>query len=201
MIVSDVLDWVLVWDHALFFWINNGWANPFCDVVGGGATWLGNGVVLAAIVLPVLWTLDRHRFWQHVLVLGLALALSGMIGHLLKVLVHRPRPLKDMADLIAAHQVYIHILWQPLRENSMPSGRAHTAFAVATSLGLLYRRWVLLFFALATLTGLSRVYVGAHYPSDVIVGAFIGISGAVVASMVYGRWRRGRDSCGWSERQ
>lgn len=187
---------LLAWDRALFFWINNGWANPFCDVIVGGATWLGNAGVLAVIVLPTLWALDRPRFWQNTFILALALAFSGMAAHLLKALVHRPRPLKDMADLIAAGQVSIHVLWQPLRENSMPSGHAHTVFAVATTLAFLYRRWVLLFFALATLTGLSRVYVGAHYPSDVIAGACIGVSGAVVVHTVYARWRKGRDGLG-----
>ena len=197
-VVNETLGWVLIWDRALFFWINNGWVNPFCDVIVGGATWLGNAGVLAAIVLPVLWVLDRPRFWQNTIILASAMALSGMASHLLKALVHRPRPLKDMADLIEAHQVYIHVLWQPLRENSMPSGHAHTAFAVATTLGFLYRRWVLLFLALAALTGISRVYVGAHYPSDVIVGTFIGIIGAVVVHIVHTRWLRGREGLGHS---
>ncbi|MBI3810118.1 MAG: phosphatase PAP2 family protein [Nitrospirae bacterium] len=197
-VINEALGWVLIWDRALFFWINDGWANPFCDVVVGGATWLGNAGVLAVIVLPALWALDRRRFWQNAFILVLALVLSGMASHLLKVLVHRPRPLKDMADLIAAGQVSIHVLWQPLRENSMPSGHANTVFAVATSLGFLYRRWIALFLSLAILTGLSRVYVGAHYPSDVIVGAFIGISGAVVVHIVHARWCRGRDGLGHS---
>lgn len=177
----DILAWISVWDRAVFFWINDGWANPISDVVIGGATWLGNGVVLAAITLPAIWTFDRPRFWPHVFLLCLALVLSGLVGHFVKALVHRPRPLKDMADLIVLGQVSIHILWQPLRENSMPSGHAETAFAVATSLGFLYRRWILPFLALAALTGVSRVYVGAHYPSDVIVGSVIGICGAIVA--------------------
>jgi undecaprenyl-diphosphatase len=197
-VINEALGWVLIWDRALFFWINDGWANPVCDVVIGGATWLGNGVVLAAITLPALWTLDRSRFWRHVFLLCLALVLSGVVGHFVKVLVHRPRPLKDMADLIALGQASIHVLWQPLRENSMPSGHANTVFAVAISLGFLYRRWIALFLSLAILTGLSRVYVGAHYPSDVIVGACIGISSAVVAVGVYNRWRRGHDGLGHS---
>jgi len=189
-----MLVWISAWDRAVFFWINDGWANPASDVVIGEATWLGNGVVLAAITLPALWTFDRPRFWPHVFLLCLALVLSGVVGHFVKVLVHRPRPLKDMADLIALGQVSIHILWQPLRENSMPSGHAETAFAVATGLSYLYRRGALIFLPVASWVGLSRVYVGAHYPSDVIVGAFIGTSGAVVAYRVYGRWRRGQDS-------
>ena len=185
----DMLVWISAWDRAVFFWINDGWANPASDVVIGEATWLGNGVVLAAITLPALWTFDRPRFWPHVFLLCLALVLSGVVGHFVKVLVHRPRPLKDMADLIAAGQASIHVMWQPLRENSMPSGHAETAFAVATSLGFLYRRWALMFFSVAVLTGLSRVYVGAHFPTDVVVGALIGVSGAIVSYKVSPRVR------------
>ena len=57
---------------------------------------------------------------------------------------------------------------------SMPSGHAATAFAGAVALTFLWRRAWPAFFLLATAIAYSRVYVGVHYPGDVLVGAFVG---------------------------
>ena len=57
---------------------------------------------------------------------------------------------------------------------SMPSGHAATAFAAATALALLFPRLRLAAYALAALICVSRVYLGVHYVSDVVVGALLG---------------------------
>jgi membrane-associated phospholipid phosphatase len=57
---------------------------------------------------------------------------------------------------------------------SMPSGHAATAFAGAVALAYLWRRGAAWFFLLAAAIAFSRVYVGVHYPGDVLVGAALG---------------------------
>lgn len=57
---------------------------------------------------------------------------------------------------------------------SFPSGHAATAFAGAVSLSYLWRRGAPLFFLLAAAIAFSRVYVGVHYPGDVLAGAALG---------------------------
>jgi membrane-associated phospholipid phosphatase len=62
---------------------------------------------------------------------------------------------------------------------SFPSGHATTAFAVAGAIGLIWpkaRPWLL---GLALLIGLSRILLGAHYPSDVVAGAALGLASAI----------------------
>jgi undecaprenyl-diphosphatase len=69
----------------------------------------------------------------------------------------------------------------------MPSSHAANAFGQAILFGLLYRsvRWPLL--ALAALIAVSRVFVGVHYPADVLVGALLG---ALVALIVVWRFNQ-----------
>lgn len=58
---------------------------------------------------------------------------------------------------------------------SFPSGHAVVFFTIATLIFLLVsRKWGIWFFAFATLMGLARIYVGVHYPLDILVGALIG---------------------------
>lgn len=74
--------------------------------------------------------------------------------------------------------------------SAMPSGHAATAFAAATVIALVHPRlrwWVL---GLATLVAVSRVYLGVHHPSDVLVGAMLGAAVGAVC------WRATR---GWRE--
>jgi undecaprenyl-diphosphatase len=83
----------------------------------------------------------------------------------LKDLVHRPRPFVSHPQI---HPLYV------VHSSSFPAGHAATAFAGAMLLSYLAPTAAPLFFALAVAIGFSRVYVGDHYPGDVLAGAVIG---------------------------
>jgi undecaprenyl-diphosphatase len=183
-----MVDQLLSLDRALFFAINNGLAGPVNDIVIGWATWLGNALVLGTGVIPLLYLIDRKNFRRNLVLVVLTVLLASIIGWTLKHLIDRPRPLKDMADLIAAGKVHIHVLFTPLRERSMPSGHTVVIFSAAASLSFFFHRYAVPLFLIAILTGLSRVYVGAHYPSDVAIGALIGILSAVLVHRLYHNW-------------
>jgi membrane-associated phospholipid phosphatase len=59
---------------------------------------------------------------------------------------------------------------------SFPSGHATNAFALAAFFATYYRRRAVLLFVMAALVGYSRIYVGVHYPLDVLGGAFLGVT-------------------------
>ena len=105
-----------------------------------------------------------------------------------KGIVQRPRPwVAYEGDLVCL---------QPVRSTSFPSGHTSIAFATATSLTLVYPQWYVAVpaYLWAGAVGYSRMYVGAHYPSDVLVGALVGTGSAILMHFVCQRmWQQGAD--------
>ena len=106
---------------------------------------------------------------------GGALVLSEGITTVLKHVVKRERPYLAHPDLIYGKSNTI--------DSSFPSGHTSTAFATATSLSMAFPKWYVIApsFAYAGAVGYSRMYLGVHYPSDVLTGAAIGIGSALLS--------------------
>jgi len=102
--------------------------------------------------------------------------LERALYSVLKKMIPRPRPLTDFAPLIEAGKVHIHVLGKQLWYRSFPSGHTQTAFTAAIYLPLLLPDWTPLFIASAISVGLSRIYMGAHFPLDVIGGGLVGVA-------------------------
>jgi undecaprenyl-diphosphatase len=97
--------------------------------------------------------------------------ISGIVCDIIKPILGRARPIMGLRDGIYGISPFTRLgfAW-----NSMPSGHATTAFALACSLTILYPRGRLLWFIFALLVSASRVMVDAHYLSDVCAGAVLG---------------------------
>lgn len=116
----------------------------------------------------------------------LALTQLGTFGttYLAKRLVHRPRPYISV-DGIAPRDRQ-HQDDEVFDPYSFPSGHTSSAFAIATSLSSSYPKWYVIVpsMAWATTVGVSRVWLGVHYPSDVLVGAGIGAGTAILVHLL-----------------
>lgn len=135
----------------------------------GKSTWY----LVGFAVLFVFFKYYRRRpiAANRALFLFAAVAVSGLTTDLIKPLVGRLRPkLLFEANLFGFEPFRIGYEY-----NSFPSGHATTVFALAASLALVYPRWRLPLFGFAAVIGLSRIIVGAHYLSDVMAGAYVGI--------------------------
>ena len=104
-----------------------------------------------------------------------------------KDLTSRTRPFVAHREI---HPLYV------VHSSSFPAGHAATAFAGATLLAYVWPRGTAFFLLLAVAIGYSRVYVGVHYPSDVIVGALLGVAVGLVAVAVLAWVHRRRERPG-----
>jgi undecaprenyl-diphosphatase len=83
-------------------------------------------------------------------------------------------------------------LVHPPTDGAFPSGHAATSFAAATVLSVARPRWAPAFYLLALAIGFSRVYVGVHYPLDIVGGAVLGIAVATALRWLVASRRRSR---------
>ncbi len=171
-------------DIHLFLYLNRAFSGEFSTDFFMKITYLGNGLVLAALILPLLFFFDRTKFKIHLWPLVLSTALSGLIVNIIKPIADRPRP----KDFFANTDVEFHIPDGTPSDKSFPSGHTQTAFGAATYLSFVYPPAAPLFISLAILTGLSRIALGVHFPLDVVTGALFGISIAILGYTTYGNY-------------
>lgn len=169
-------------DEALLLLsINQGWAHPALDALFGYLSWYA-GFGLPLIVLLLLWLTWRYRVTGLKLAFALILvvAAGNTLGQFLKELFQQPRPC-HVAGLGDESPSGAHVRLPPGVEcrdplAGMPSNHALNYFAAAAFLGaaLRLRSLTVALLAAATLVALSRVYLGLHYPSQVLAGAVLG---------------------------
>lgn len=141
------------------------------------------GIFAAVFLLPLLgvllllaaFTVKRLRE-EHWYEMPLKAVLAGALAYgartILGMLIARPRPFDALADM--------QLLVNRETSFSFPSGHASVAFALAFVVYRQDRDWGMAFLILATLVAFGRVFVGVHYPLDILVGAVVGWSAAWV---------------------
>jgi len=134
------------------------------------ANYFGYFLVLTALILILKQTgWQRKIYFLSLIFLSLILS-RGIIAEAIKFFVARPRPFSVLSiqPLIDANGV----------NASMPSGHATFYFALATAVFFLNKKMGLYFGGAAILMGIARIFVGVHWPTDILAGAVIGIASA-----------------------
>ncbi|KAF5079756.1 putative undecaprenyl-diphosphatase YbjG [anaerobic digester metagenome] len=156
-------------DVALFYMINHGLQNAVFNVT-----------------MPILTNAGTDAFWllvcvgififggekgRDVAILGIIALLFGyVLTEFIKYEVARPRPFTALNN--------VHLL-TTMTDHSFPSGHSVAAFTGCTLLGVKYGH-LYIFLILAGVIAFSRVYIGVHYPLDVIFGSLVGVLCALI---------------------
>jgi undecaprenyl-diphosphatase len=179
--VKALVDRIAAWDLALFQAVNGAGTEAldgFFRLLSSRAFGLG----VLALVAAALLARRRGAAVGAVLVLIAAVAVTDLLGaRVIKPHFGRVRPCDALPPGSFRAVVAVG------RSASMPSLHAADYFAGAL---VVFREWRALgaaSYVLAALVGLSRVYVGVHWPSDVVAGALVGT--AVAAALLAGRGR------------
>jgi undecaprenyl-diphosphatase len=139
----------------------------------GGTIWVAAAAVLA-------WRTHRPIVPISVFAGSVVWGADGL-ANLLKAITNRPRPYAVMPHL--------HVLIARPSSGSFPSQHATTTFAGATLLSFLWPKGSPVFLFAAVVIGFSRLYLGVHYPTDVLAGAAIGAAVAGIGILVVTKTR------------
>ncbi|MBB6215949.1 undecaprenyl-diphosphatase [Anaerosolibacter carboniphilus] len=166
-------------DIKLFYIVNDGFKCSLLDRIIPMITGLGGAFFTITISL-ILALLGKGPLkiagWQCLA----TLATSHILVHYLKKVFTRPRPFLNLSD--------IHTFNTRLYDYSFPSGHTTAAFSIGLTLSILFPMIAPVFITLAVLIGMSRVYLGVHYPTDVFVGMMIGTFFSVINHITMNQW-------------
>lgn len=184
--VASWLDRVRAWDVDMFYLINGSLRNGFFDFLMPFITDKWNFVLpLGLVFVYVLLFRPRRDQILMISAIGVVLLADG-ITPLLKAAFQRIRPCH------ALQQVYLPKGAICTESFSLPSTHASNMFAIASLFSYNSKRLAIPCFVVAALVGYSRIYVGAHYPTDVLAGVawgmLVGFPAAIVADRLTRNW-------------
>lgn len=155
-------------DLAIFYFFNHTISTGFLDKFFSVITSVNNWYIAYLILLGILFFKGGRTGKLAVLGIIILVIITDQVGYkILKEIFQRSRPCSILTDVIT-----------PIGctgAYSFPSNHAMNNFTAAMFFSMLYPKYKVILFSTASLVAISRVYLGLHYPSDIIGGAVIGI--------------------------
>lgn len=166
-------------DLSITHFVINNMSNGILNFLMPLITKLGNGGFIW-IFLSLILIINKKYRKIGILTL-VAIATNYLIGDIIiKHIVERLRPF--LVD------TNIHLLIKAPSSYSFPSGHSGSSFAAATILGIYFKKYRPYLYIFATLLAFSRVYLGVHFFTDVLVGAILGTIVALIVNYIYKKY-------------
>ena len=142
-----------------------------------------NFIVPGGILLILILWFYKMRGLAFLIAVGAFVGLNDFISHnFIKEIVARPRPCHTLPDF--------HYITNCSNSFSFPSNHASNLFTAATLMSLCFRKLAYIAYTCALVVGYSRVYLGVHYPSDILGGALCGIVMGALGYLFYKKLRK-----------
>ena len=176
-------------DISLFNYINQGLSSEFLDFVlvpiRYEKFWIPFYIFLLVFILM---NLTKYHWFSLIMIFGTIGAADIMSSHIIKPLVERPRPCHSNSGLDNVNlRVRCGVGY------SFTSSHATNHFATATILFFILggrrKKWLYLLFIWAAAISFAQIYVGVHYPIDILGGTLLGLSVGTIGFSIYKRWR------------
>lgn len=163
-----MIGFLLQLDNQLFIFISRLPHNFITDSFFAFFSGIGTGGIVWFLVITALFIREEIKDKVGFYALILAIITSFIIvENGFKNIIARPRPQSSILQMETIGDIG--------NSFSFPSGHATLAFAAAYILAVHHKKWARWYYFLASLIAFSRIYLGRHYPSDVIIGAILGV--------------------------
>lgn len=165
-----------MYEERSFFFFNKKMRSHILDLIMPKITHMGGATfTISLLAMLLIFSGDLVQSWS--VQAFIALSTSHIIVHFVKKTWVRQRPYN--------HYKNVNLATNPLKDYSFPSGHTTAAFSIACTFCINMPILTLILLPIAIMIGLSRMYIGLHYPTDVLIGAMLGIVSAILVTKHY----------------
>ena len=189
--MNDFLTQLIAKDHALFSNINGKWTNPLFDSVMPWVRHSNNWIPLYIFLLSFLIYKWGKKSWKWLVLVALNIALTDQISsHFFKLFFHRLRPCADPELMQQTRLLLDHCSGGFSFTSSHAANHFGIAVFLVVTLQPILKNYRYLFLGWAALIAYAQVYVGVHFPLDIIAGALIGIMVGYFNGQLFHKWQK-----------
>lgn len=188
--MNDFLTQLIAKDHALFYSINGKWTNPLLDSVMPWVRHSNNWIPLYVVLLSFIIYKWGKKSWKWLVLIALNVTLTDQISsHLFKPFFHRLRPCADPELMQQSRLLLDHCSGGFSFTSSHAANHFGIAVFLVVTLQPLLKNFRYIFLVWAALIAYAQVYVGVHFPLDILAGALIGIIVGYFNGKLFHKWQ------------